>query len=84
MEKTTATTPYDVAKHLRTPDEISAYLEACREEAGDDSEFIDKALEDIAVALERIREAREHPDVIKLFNAVTIPALSSYENIWRS
>ena len=65
MGKNTATTPYDVAKHLRTPDEIAAYLEACREEAGDDSEFIDKALEDIALAQERMSEAREHPDVIK-------------------
>jgi len=65
MGKNTATTPYDVAKHLRTSDEVSAYLEACREEAGDDSEFIDKALEDIALAQERMSEAREHPDVIK-------------------
>ena len=27
------TLPYDVAKTLRTPDEMAAYLEACIEEA---------------------------------------------------
>ena len=28
----TVTSPYDVAEHLRTPDETAAYLEACMEE----------------------------------------------------
>lgn len=46
----TVTTPYDVADHLRTPEECAAYLEACLEEAGDDSQFIAKALGDIARA----------------------------------
>lgn len=33
----TKTSRYDVAEHLRTPEEIAAYLEACLEEAdGDD------------------------------------------------
>jgi DNA-binding phage protein len=32
MKKTT-TTRYDVAEHLRTPEEMAAYLEACLEEA---------------------------------------------------
>jgi probable addiction module antidote protein len=45
-----ATTPYDVAEHLRTPEEMAAYLEACLEEAGDDAAFIAKALGDIARA----------------------------------
>jgi len=27
------TSPYDVAEHLRTPEEMAAYLEACIEEA---------------------------------------------------
>ena len=31
------TTPFDVAEHLRTPEEMAAYLEACLEEAGDDA-----------------------------------------------
>ena len=44
------TTPYDVAEHLRTPEESAAYLEACLEEAQDDAAFIAKALGDIARA----------------------------------
>ncbi len=44
----TATTPYDVTEHLRTPEEIAAYLEAAIEEADGDAAFIAKALGDIA------------------------------------
>ena len=49
MSKTT-TTRYDVAEHLRTPQEMAAYLEACLEEANGDAAFIAKALGDIARA----------------------------------
>jgi probable addiction module antidote protein len=44
------TTRYDVAEHLRTPEEMAAYLEACLEEADGDAAFIAKALGDIARA----------------------------------
>jgi probable addiction module antidote protein len=44
----TKTTRYDVAQHLRTPEEMAAYLEACLEEANGDAAFIAKALGDIA------------------------------------
>jgi probable addiction module antidote protein len=46
----TKTTRYDVAEHLRTPEEMAAYLEACLEEANGDAAFIAKALGDIARA----------------------------------
>lgn len=46
----TDTTRYDVAEHLRTPEESAAYLEACLEEANGDAAFIAKALGDIARA----------------------------------
>jgi len=46
----TTTTRYDVADHLRTPEEMAAYLEACFEEANGDAAFIAKALGDIARA----------------------------------
>ncbi len=46
----TKTTRYDVAEHLRTPEEMAAYLEACIEEADGDAAFIVKALGDIARA----------------------------------
>ncbi len=45
-----ATTRYDVADHLRTPEEMAAYLDACLEEANGDAAFIAKALGDIARA----------------------------------
>lgn len=40
----TKITPYDTAEHLRTPEEIALYLEACLEEAGDDAAFVVHAL----------------------------------------
>jgi probable addiction module antidote protein len=46
----TITTPYDVAEHLRTPEEMAAYLEASIEESSGDAAFIAKALGDIARA----------------------------------
>lgn len=46
----TTTTGYDVAEHLRTPEEMAAYLEASLEEAQGDAAFIAKALGDIARA----------------------------------
>lgn len=44
----TKTTRYDVSQHLRTPEEMAAYLEACLDEADGDAAFIAKALGDIA------------------------------------
>ena len=46
----TITTIYDVAEHLRSSEEMAAYLDACFEEAGNDAAFIAKALGDIARA----------------------------------
>jgi probable addiction module antidote protein len=46
----TKTTRFDVAEHLRTPEEIAAYLEACIEESNGDASFVAKALGDIARA----------------------------------
>ncbi len=44
------TTAYDVAEHLRTPEEMAAYLDAWLEEAPDDVSGIARALGDIARA----------------------------------
>lgn len=41
---------WDSAEHLKTPDDMAAYLDACMEEAGDDAAFIAKALGNIARA----------------------------------
>jgi len=58
MGKTT-TSRYDVAEHLRTPEEMAAYLEACIEEADGDASFIAKALGDIARAKGMSQVARD-------------------------
>jgi probable addiction module antidote protein len=58
MAKTT-TSKYDVAEHLRTPEEMAAYLEACLEEANGDAAFIAKALGDIARAKGMSQVARD-------------------------
>lgn len=41
---------FDVADHLRTPEEMEAYLEACTEIAEGDSAFIEKVKTDISRA----------------------------------
>lgn len=46
----TKTTPYDVAEHLRTPEEMAAYLDAWLEEAPDDAAGIARALGNFARA----------------------------------
>ena len=46
----TKTTPYGAAEHLRTPEEMAAYLDAWLEEAPDDAAGIAKALGSIARA----------------------------------
>lgn len=55
----TVTTRYDVAEHLRTLEEMAAYLEACLEEADGDAAFIAKALGDIARARGMTQVARD-------------------------
>ena len=48
--KKTHTTPYDVADHRHTPQQIAEYLDACFEEADCDAAFIAKAIGDVARA----------------------------------
>ena len=55
----TKTTRYDVAEHLRNPEEMAAYLEACLEDANGDAAFIAKALGDIARAKGMAQVARD-------------------------
>jgi probable addiction module antidote protein len=47
---TTTTAPYDVAGHLRTAEEMAAYLEACLDDPEVDAAFVAKALGDVARA----------------------------------
>ncbi|MCD9006769.1 putative addiction module antidote protein [Luteimonas sp. XNQY3] len=61
-QKKTPKTPvetYDVAEHLRTPEEMAAYLEACIEESDGDAAFIARALGDIARAQGMTKVAKD-------------------------
>lgn len=53
------TTAYDVAEHLRTPEEMAAYLDAWLDEAPDDVSGIARALGDIARAKGMSQVAKE-------------------------
>ncbi len=53
------TSVYGVAEHLRTPDEMAAYLDAWLEEAPDDVSGIARALGDIARAKGMSKVAKE-------------------------
>lgn len=55
----TKTVAYDVAKQLRTPAEMAAYLDAWLEEAPDDVAGITRALGDIARAKGMSQVARD-------------------------
>jgi len=57
--KKTVTSRYDIAEHLRTPEEMAAYLEACLDAADGDAAFIAKALGDIARAIGMSQVARD-------------------------
>lgn len=53
------TSAYDVAEHLRTPEEMAAFLDAWLDEAPDDVSGIARALGDIARAKGMSQVARE-------------------------
>ena len=55
----TKTIPYDVAEHLRTPEEMAAYLDAWLAEAPEDAAGIARALGDIARARGMAKVARD-------------------------
>ncbi|MBU3694740.1 MAG: putative addiction module antidote protein [Rhodocyclaceae bacterium] len=53
------TSPFDVAAHLRTPEEMAAYLDAWLADAPDDVAGIARALGDIARAKGMTRVAKD-------------------------
>lgn len=68
----TGTTPYDVAEHLRTPEEMAAYLEASIEESQGDIAFIEKALRDVARAQEISLSSKELGQSSKEIDSVLV------------
>lgn len=57
--KKTKVTHFDTADHLRTPEEMAAYLQECFEEANGNAAFIAKALGTIARAKGMSQVARD-------------------------
>lgn len=57
--QTANTSPYDVAEHLRTSEEVAAYLDAWLQDAADDVSGITRALRDIARAKSMSQVARD-------------------------
>ena len=55
----TITSRFEIAEHLRTPEEMAAYLEACLKESNGDAAFVSKALGDIARAKGMTQVARD-------------------------
>ena len=78
---TTKLHDYDVAKHLRTPEEMAAYLEAAIEESDGDASFIAMALGDIARAKGMTELSREtglgRESLYKALSAEGNPQLST-------
>lgn len=50
---------WDILDHLKTEEDMTLYLEACFDEAGDDAAFIAKALGDIARARSMTQLAKD-------------------------
>ncbi len=78
---TTKLHDYDVAKHLRTPEEMAAYLEAAIEESDGDAAFVAMALGDIARAKGMTELSREtglgRESLYKALSAEGNPQLST-------
>lgn len=55
----TLTSKFDVSEHLRTPEEMAAYLEICLAEAKGDAAFVAQALGNIARAKGMAQVARD-------------------------
>jgi len=72
---------YDVANHLRTPEEMAAYLDAAIEESNGDASFIAMALGDIARAKGMAELSREtglgRESLYKALSAEGNPQLST-------
>ncbi len=87
-KKKTRIEPYDVAEHLRTPEEMAAYLDACIEESDGDAAFIAKALGDIARAQGMSKVARDagvsRESLYKTLSGERIPDFSTILKITRA
>lgn len=84
----TKTRAYDVAEHLRTPEEMALYLDACIIESDGDPSFVAKAIGDIARAKGMTALAREtglgRESLYKALSATGNPELGTVLKITRA
>ena len=77
-------TPYDSAEYLKTGEDMAAYLEACLEEAGDDTVFIAQALGAIARAKGMTQLARDTGLAREsLYKALSTEGNPEFATIWK-
>lgn len=77
-------TKFDVAEHLRNPEEIAAYLEACFEDSDGDPAFIARALGNVARAKGMTQVARDAGlSRESLYKALSGDRSPSFETILR-
>ncbi len=81
MNKTT-TTRFDIAEHLRTPEEMAAYLEATLEEVDGDVAFITKALGDVARAQGQEELGADFMSLVGLWEARDVTLESIRKKAW--
>ena len=76
--------PYDSADYLKTDEDMAAYLEACLEEAGDDTAFIAQALGTIARAKGMTQLARDTGLAREsLYKALSADGNPEFATIWK-
>lgn len=84
----TQTTPDDVAEHLRTPEEVAAYLDAWLEEAPDDAAGIAKARGDTARAKGMSQVAKDeglcHESLYRALSAEGNPSFATVLKVARA
>ena len=81
---TLKTTRWDSAEHLKTDEDMAAYLEACMEEAGDDPAFIAQALGTIARAKGMTQLARDTGLAREsLYKALSAEGNPEFATIWK-
>lgn len=76
--------PYVSADYLKTDEDMAAYLEACFEEAGDDTAFIAQALGTIARAKGMTQLARDTGLAREsLYKALSTDGNPEFATIWK-
>jgi probable addiction module antidote protein len=83
-----STSNFDIAEHLRTEEEMAAYLDACIEESDNDAAFIAKALGHIAKAkgMSKIAEdtGLSRESLYKALSGDRVPSLDTFIKVVRA